>query len=94
MVHSKLVLYLLVTRAILHCQSESLETKVDRLSDRLNLLDSKVSLDLVALRQDLEEVRQLVATSDKGGEVRCCFLVMWHIQNTVVFQIKCYNLVQ
>ena len=72
MVHAmftELLFFILLTRFVLDCQSESLKTKVDRLSDRLNLLDSKVALDFIALRQDLEEVRQLASTSVKGGEV-------------------------
>ena len=66
---TEFLLYLLLTRVILESHSESLETKVDRLSDRLTLLDSKVSLDLISLRQDLQEVRSLASTSAQGGEV-------------------------
>ena len=52
---------------ILQCESVSLEIKVDQLSDRLSLLDSKISLDLVSLRQDLQEVGRSISdiTSDR-----------------------------
>ena len=52
---------------ILQCESVSLEIKVDQLSDRLSLLDSKISLDLVSLRQDLQDVGRSISdiTSDR-----------------------------
>ena len=58
MVHSiftKLFLFVLLTRVILHCVSESLETKVDTLADRLNSF-----LDLLGSRQDLAALKSTV----------------------------------
>lgn len=52
---------------LLPCGAETLETKVDRLSDRLSLLDSKVSLDFISLRQDLGDVKKLVTDASKDG---------------------------
>ena len=49
------------------CEAVTLDKKVDRLSNRLSLLDSKVSLDLISLRQDLEEVKKIATDASNDG---------------------------
>ena len=48
-------------------EAVTLDKKVDRLSNRLSLLDSKVSLDLISLRQDLEEVKKIAIDASNDG---------------------------
>ena len=49
------------------CEAVTLDKKVDILSNRLSLLDSKVSLDLISLRQDLEEVKKIAIDASNDG---------------------------
>ena len=63
--------YVVVISLIGKCTAETLESKVDRLSNTLSLLDSKLSLDIIGLRQDIVDLRKSVAVITQNNVCTC-----------------------
>ena len=63
--------YVVIISLICNCRTETLDSKVDRLSNILSLLDSKLSLDIIGLRQDIVDLRKSVAEITQNNVCTC-----------------------
>ena len=63
--------YVVIISLIGNCRTETLDSKVDRLANILSLLDSKLSLDIIGLRQDIVDLRKSVAEITQNNVCTC-----------------------